>query len=464
MALLDVQVACLANQASNYLVGGKPPVRMGNAHPNIVPYQDFPTRDGYMVIATGNDAQFTRLCEAAGHADLARDPRYADNKARVANRVALIEAMNAFTVERHDGRMDRLLEEAGVPCGPINDLAQVFADPHVQARGLRQTLDKPDVGAVPFVASPIRLSATPVQYRMAPPLLGEHTREVLRDLLHFTDQDIDRLAAAARSEDTMASFIDLRIADGIAVMTLNSPETRNVLGFDGPRARSRPPARRSPPTATCAPWCSPAPARPSAPAATSSRCWAGWTSRPRAGGRPLLLQGRHPPHPARAVRAGSADHRSRQRAAVGAGLDLACMCDIRIAAEGATFAESFVRLGIIPGDGGAFLLQRLVGSGQGRGDDVHRRGDRRAEALACGLVTKVVPPADLMPTAMDLARRIAVNPPHALRMAKRLMRESQHLRLDTVLELSAAFQALAHSSSDHRDRVTAAVEAISRKR
>jgi crotonobetainyl-CoA:carnitine CoA-transferase CaiB-like acyl-CoA transferase len=196
MALLDVQVACLANQASNYLVGGKPPVRMGNAHPNIVPYQDFPTRDGYMVIATGNDAQFTRLCEAAGHAALARDPRYADNKARVANRVALIEAMNAFTVERTTAEWIALLEEAGVPCGPINDLAQVFADPHVQARGLRQTLDKPDVGAVPFVASPIRLSATPVQYRMAPPLLGEHTREVLRDLLHFTDQDIDRLAAA----------------------------------------------------------------------------------------------------------------------------------------------------------------------------------------------------------------------------------------------------------------------------
>jgi crotonobetainyl-CoA:carnitine CoA-transferase CaiB-like acyl-CoA transferase len=158
MALLDVQVACLANQASNYLVGGKPPVRMGNAHPNIVPYQDFPTRDGYMVIATGNDAQFTRLCEAAGHAALARDPRYADNKARVANRVALIEAMNAFTVERTTAEWIALLEEAGVPCGPINDLAQVFADPHVQARGLRQTLDKPDVGAVPFVASPIRLS------------------------------------------------------------------------------------------------------------------------------------------------------------------------------------------------------------------------------------------------------------------------------------------------------------------
>jgi crotonobetainyl-CoA:carnitine CoA-transferase CaiB-like acyl-CoA transferase len=137
MALLDVQVACLANQASNYLVGGKAPVRMGNAHPNIVPYQDFPTSDGHMVIATGNDGQFTRLCEAAGHPELARDPRYADNKARVANRVALIEAMNAFTVGRSTADWIALLEEAGVPCGPINDVEQVFADPHVQARGLR---------------------------------------------------------------------------------------------------------------------------------------------------------------------------------------------------------------------------------------------------------------------------------------------------------------------------------------
>jgi crotonobetainyl-CoA:carnitine CoA-transferase CaiB-like acyl-CoA transferase len=196
MALLDVQVACLANQASNYLVGGKAPVRMGNAHPNIVPYQDFPTSDGHMVIATGNDGQFTRLCEAAGHPELARDPRYADNKARVANRVALIEAMNAFTVGRSTADWIALLEEAGVPCGPINDVEQVFADPHVQARGLRQTIDKAQVGAVPFVASPIRLSATPVQYRLPPPSLGEHTREVLRDVLRYTDQDIDKLAAS----------------------------------------------------------------------------------------------------------------------------------------------------------------------------------------------------------------------------------------------------------------------------
>jgi crotonobetainyl-CoA:carnitine CoA-transferase CaiB-like acyl-CoA transferase len=197
MALLDVQVACLANQASNFLVSGKAPVRMGNAHPNIVPYQDFPTKDGWMVIATGNDAQFVRLCEAAGHPELASDPRYADNKLRVQNRVALIEAMNGFTVERTTAEWISLFEQAGVPCGPINDLSQVFADPHVQARGLRQELRSEAAGTtVPFVANPIRLSATPVQYRMAPPVLGEHTRDVLRDVLGMTPGDVDQLASA----------------------------------------------------------------------------------------------------------------------------------------------------------------------------------------------------------------------------------------------------------------------------
>jgi crotonobetainyl-CoA:carnitine CoA-transferase CaiB-like acyl-CoA transferase len=196
MALLDVQVACLANQASNFLVGGQAPARMGNAHPNIVPYQDFPTRDGYMIIAVGNDAQFARLCEAGGRADLVRDPRYADNKARVANRVALIEALNGFTVQRTTAEWVSMLEAVGVPCGPINDLEQVFADPHVQARGLRQQVAGLGGAPVPFVASPIRLSDTPVQYRLPPPLLGEHTREVLRDVLGYTDADVDRLAGA----------------------------------------------------------------------------------------------------------------------------------------------------------------------------------------------------------------------------------------------------------------------------
>jgi crotonobetainyl-CoA:carnitine CoA-transferase CaiB-like acyl-CoA transferase len=193
MALLDVQVASLANQGSNYLVGGTVPQRMGNAHPNIVPYQDFPTRDGYMVIAVGNDAQFARLCETGGRPELATDPRYADNKSRVMNRVALIAAMNEFTVQRTTAQWIAALEAVGVPCGPINNVEQVFADPQVRERGLRQTVGSPSLGEVPIVANPIRLSETPVQYRSAPPRLGEHTREVLREVLGLADSDVDRL-------------------------------------------------------------------------------------------------------------------------------------------------------------------------------------------------------------------------------------------------------------------------------
>lgn len=196
MALLDVQVASLANQASNFLVGGESPVRMGNAHPNIVPYQDFPTRDGYMVIAVGNDAQFSRLCQAAGHPDMASDPRYKSNKDRVQNRQALIAQMKAFTVTRSTQEWIADLEAVGVPCGPINNLEQVFADPHVKARHLHQELQHPSMGTVSSVASPIRLSETPVQYRMAPPLLGEHTQELLCNLLGMSEQEVLALRQA----------------------------------------------------------------------------------------------------------------------------------------------------------------------------------------------------------------------------------------------------------------------------
>jgi crotonobetainyl-CoA:carnitine CoA-transferase CaiB-like acyl-CoA transferase len=196
MALLDVQIASLANQASNYLVGGESPTRMGNAHPNIVPYQDFPTRDGYMVIAVGNDAQFSRLCLAAGRPDIATDPRYRTNKDRVQNRKELISQMNAFTVTRSTQEWISDLETVGVPCGPINNLEQVFADPHVKARQIHQQLEHPSMGTVSSVASPIRLSETPVQYRMAPPLLGEHTHEVLCDLLGMSEQEVSALQQA----------------------------------------------------------------------------------------------------------------------------------------------------------------------------------------------------------------------------------------------------------------------------
>ncbi|CAN7250465.1 crotonase/enoyl-CoA hydratase family protein [Variovorax sp. LjRoot178] len=148
--------------------------------------------------------------------------------------------------------------------------------------------------------------------------------------------------------------------------------------------------------------------------------------------------------------------------AIGAGLDLACMCDVRIAAPSARFAESFVKLGIIPGDGGAFLLQRLVGPSKAA--EMTFTGDAidADEALACGLVSAVVPEAQLMAHAVRLAVRMAANAPHALRMAKRLMREAQHARLETVLEMSAAFQAIAHHSRDHAERITQAVAQLGR--
>ncbi|MCG5238293.1 crotonase/enoyl-CoA hydratase family protein [Azospirillum doebereinerae] len=141
--------------------------------------------------------------------------------------------------------------------------------------------------------------------------------------------------------------------------------------------------------------------------------------------------------------------------AIGAGCDLACMCDLRIASEAARFAESFVKVGIVPGDGGAWLLPRVVGFSKAcemafTGDSIDA-----AEALACGLVSKVVPPAELLPAAQALAKRIAVNPAHAVRMTKRLLREGRHVRLDTLLEMSAAMQALAHATADHREAVDA---------
>ena len=196
MALLDVQVACLANQAMNYLTTGVPPRRLGNAHPNIVPYQDFPTADGDIILTVGNDSQFRKFCEVAGFREWADDPRFSTNQARVAHRAELIPLIRQATVFKTTAQWVALLEEAGVPCGPINDLAQVFADPQVQARGLRVELPHPLAGTVPQVASPIRLSETPVQYRNAPPLLGEHTERVLGEVLGLSPERIAALREA----------------------------------------------------------------------------------------------------------------------------------------------------------------------------------------------------------------------------------------------------------------------------
>ncbi|KFX70763.1 CoA-transferase [Pseudomonas taeanensis MS-3] len=196
MALLDVQVACLANQAMNYLTTGTPPRRLGNAHPNIVPYQDFPTADGDFILTVGNDGQFRKFCEVAGLTALADDPRFSTNKARVANRTELIPLIRQATVFKTTSEWVTALEKAGVPCGPINDLQQMFADPQVLARGLRIDLPHPLGGSVPQVASPIRLSETPVQYRNAPPLLGEHTEQVLQQWLGMSTEQIAALRQA----------------------------------------------------------------------------------------------------------------------------------------------------------------------------------------------------------------------------------------------------------------------------
>jgi crotonobetainyl-CoA:carnitine CoA-transferase CaiB-like acyl-CoA transferase len=196
MALLDVQVACLANQAMNYLTTGLPPRRLGNAHPNIVPYQDFPTADGDFILTVGNDSQFRKFAEVAGQPQWADDPRFATNKQRVAHRAELIPLIRQATVFKTTAEWVAALESAGVPCGPINDVSQVFEDPQVRARGLKVELPHALGGVVPQVASPIRLSGTPVEYRRAPPLLGEHTLEVLTSVLGLSDGDVMALREA----------------------------------------------------------------------------------------------------------------------------------------------------------------------------------------------------------------------------------------------------------------------------
>ena len=195
LALLDVQIASLANQAANYLVGGVVPKRMGNAHPNIVPYQEFPTADGYMIVAVGNDSQFSNLCKTLGKPEWASDERFSTNPQRVKHRSELIALIHGMTVRRTTDEWVAAMEAAGVPCGPINTLDRVFADPQVQARGTRIEMPHPLAKDVALVANPIRLSESPVQYRRAPPTLGQHTEEVLSDWLAASSTEIDGLRA-----------------------------------------------------------------------------------------------------------------------------------------------------------------------------------------------------------------------------------------------------------------------------
>ena len=194
IGMLDVQVAVLANQGMNYLTTGKAPVRTGNGHPNIAPYQRFPTSDGYVILAVGNDAQFVRMCDAMGRPDMAADPRFRTIADRVAHYDALIALMDGITRTRTLDQWVAAMEAVDVPCGPINSIDRVFADPQVVARGLRMDLPHSRSGSVPSVANPMRLSETPVEYRSGPPVLGEHTGEVLTRLLGLDEAGLTKLA------------------------------------------------------------------------------------------------------------------------------------------------------------------------------------------------------------------------------------------------------------------------------
>ena len=185
MALLDVGMAVLANQASGFLATGQAPGRMGNSHPSLAPYQDFPTQDGNMLLAIGNDGQFQRFCAAAGQPDWAVDARFTTNTLRVQHRSELIPMMEAVTRTRSTAAWIALLEDKAVPCGPINTIAQAFDDAQVKARGLRVELPRSagdGIRTIAGVASPLRLSANPPVLRNAPPALGQHTDEVLAEL------------------------------------------------------------------------------------------------------------------------------------------------------------------------------------------------------------------------------------------------------------------------------------------
>lgn len=195
-------MSMLANQGAGYLNGGKVPQRQGNSHPSLVPYQDFPTLDGAMLLAIGNDGQFARFCETAGHAEWAADARFASNTLRVKNREALVALMQAVTCTRSTAEWTSLLGDKAVPCGPINDIGQAFENEQVKARGLAQKQDltpaamaRTAIESITTIASPLRLMATPPVLRRAPPLLGEHTDEVLTEL-GFDSVAIDAMRSA----------------------------------------------------------------------------------------------------------------------------------------------------------------------------------------------------------------------------------------------------------------------------
>lgn len=195
LALLDTQVGILANQGMNYLATGQAPGRIGNAHPNIVPYQPFKTRDGDVILACGNDNLFNKFCEVAGCPELARDARFSTNSKRVENRAEITALLADIFARRTTGEWCAALEAAGVPNGPINNLKQVFEEPQVVARGMKIEIEHAAAGKIPLVASPMKFSGTPLEFKNPPPVLGQHTDEVLRGLLGMDDAAIARLRA-----------------------------------------------------------------------------------------------------------------------------------------------------------------------------------------------------------------------------------------------------------------------------
>jgi crotonobetainyl-CoA:carnitine CoA-transferase CaiB-like acyl-CoA transferase len=186
----------MANIASAYLGAGVIAKRNGGVHPSVVPSQVFLCKDGYVIVAAGNDGQFAKLCEVGSKGDLVRDARFTTNSARVKNRDALRPLLEAMFLKHPVTWWNAKLAAAGVPCAPINDIAQVFEDPQVQHRGLRVEMPEPAAGKAAFVASPLRFSESPVEYRLPPPLLGEHNQEVFEDLLGMSPEEIARLRAA----------------------------------------------------------------------------------------------------------------------------------------------------------------------------------------------------------------------------------------------------------------------------
>jgi formyl-CoA transferase len=196
ISLLDSQIAWLANVSSNYLVSGEKPIRYGNAHPNIVPYQTFKASDGYFALGIGNDSQWRQFCERAGKKEWAEDVRFKTNASRVKNRNILIPMLEDLFNQSEIAHWLSLLEEVGVPCGPINTIDQVLDDPQVRAREMIIQVPHPSAGSLKMVASPLNIPTDPVKVRLPPPLLGEHTEQILQDVLGFDRKTVEDLRTA----------------------------------------------------------------------------------------------------------------------------------------------------------------------------------------------------------------------------------------------------------------------------